>query len=209
VPFFGCAALGDDGGTGFAAAIGAAAVLIGAAIFLGVPTGAPRIYDVWREMLEGGRPAYLVTGDSAFVMLQDITGTEVYLNDYISDDLEKKFPGFHIGSTQREGNYGVDRFSNYTSTADLSIAVGVARPGPTLRPSHHPCNGSSPIVRWVTVAPMEPVSVRRMDASPTTLTTSVVSPISRVTSVVVVSPAFSWMPLRVSFLNPGCGTSNR
>jgi hypothetical protein len=111
----------------FAAVIAVAGVLIGAAIFWGMPARAPRIYDVfWREMLEGGRPVYLVTGDSGFVMLQDITGTEVHLNDYISGELEKKFPGFHIDSTQREGNYGVDRFSNYTSTADLSIAVGVA-----------------------------------------------------------------------------------
>ena len=110
----------------FAPAIAAAAVLMAAAVFWGRPP-APRIYDVfWREMLEPGRPVYLVTGDSGLVMLQDITGTEVHLNDYISGELEKKLPGFRIDSTRREGNYGVDRFSNYTSTADLSIAVGVA-----------------------------------------------------------------------------------
>jgi hypothetical protein len=109
------------------AAIATAVVLIAVAVYLGMQARAPRVYDVfWREILESGRPVYLVTGDSGFVMLQDITGTEVHLNDYISGELEKKFPDFHLDSTRREGNYGVDRFSNYTSTADLSIAVGVA-----------------------------------------------------------------------------------
>jgi hypothetical protein len=108
------------------AVIAAVVVLIAVAVYWGMQA-APRVYDVfWREMLESGRPAYLVTGDSGFVMLQDITGTELHLNDYVSGELEKKFPGFHLDSTRREGNYGVDRFSNYTSTADLSIAVGVA-----------------------------------------------------------------------------------
>jgi hypothetical protein len=109
------------------AVFGAAAILIAVAIYWGMHARAPRVYDVfWREILESGRPVYLVTGDSGFVMLQDITGIEVHLNDYISGELEEKFPGFHIDSARREGSYGVDRFSNYTSTADLSIAVGVA-----------------------------------------------------------------------------------
>jgi hypothetical protein len=109
------------------AAIATAVALIAAAVYWGTQARAPRLYDVfWRQMLESGRPAYLVTGDSGFVMLQDITGTELHLNDYVSGELEKKFPGFHLDSTRREGNYGVDRFSNYTSTADLSIAVGIA-----------------------------------------------------------------------------------
>ena len=103
------------------------AVLLAVAAYWGIEARTPRIYDVfWREMLEGGRPVYLVTGDSGLVMLQDITGKEVHLNDYISGELEEKFPGFRLDSTRREGNYGVDRFSNYTSTADLSIAVAVA-----------------------------------------------------------------------------------
>ena len=108
------------------AVIATVVVLIAVAVYWGMQA-APRVYDVfWREMLESGRPFCLVTGDSGFVMLQDITGTELHLNDYVSGELEKKFPGFHLDSTRREGNYGVDRFSNYTSTADLSIAVGVA-----------------------------------------------------------------------------------
>jgi hypothetical protein len=111
----------------FAAPIAVAAVLVAATIYWGMHARAPGVYDLfWREILARERPVYLVTGDSGFVMLQDITRTELHLNDYISGELEKKFPGFHIDSTPREGNYGVDRFSNYTSTADLSIAVGVA-----------------------------------------------------------------------------------
>jgi hypothetical protein len=109
------------------AAIALTGVLIATATYLNLHARAARLYDVfWRGMLESGRPVHLVTGDSGFVMLQDITGTEVHLNDYIAGELEKKFPGFHIDSTPRDGSYGVDRFSNYTSTADLSIAVGVA-----------------------------------------------------------------------------------
>lgn len=110
-----------------APSIATAVVLIAVAVYWGMQVRAPRVYDVfWREILESGRPVHLVTGDSGLVMLQDITGTEVHLNDYISGELEKKFPGFHLDYTLREGDYGVDRFSNYTSTADLSIAVGVA-----------------------------------------------------------------------------------
>ena len=111
----------------FAAPIAVAAVLFAVTIYWGMHARAPGVYDLfWHEMLASERPAYLVTGDSGFVMLQDITGTELHLNDYISGELEKKFPGFHIDSTRREGSYGLDRFSNYTSTADLSIAVGMA-----------------------------------------------------------------------------------
>jgi hypothetical protein len=87
------------------AVIAAVVVLIAVAVYWGMQA-APRVYDVfWREMLGSGRPAYLVTGDSGFVMLQDITGTELHLNDYVSGELEKKFPGFHLDSTRREGNY--------------------------------------------------------------------------------------------------------
>jgi hypothetical protein len=103
-----------------------AALAVAALGWWGIRSRAPHLYDVfWREVFQSRRAVYLVPGDSGFVMLQDITGADLHLNDYISGDLEKKFPGFHI-DTRGNGSYGVDRFSNYTSTADLAIAVGVA-----------------------------------------------------------------------------------
>lgn len=80
----------------------------------------------WKEIFDRSRPTYVVPGDSGFAMLQDITGTEVHLNDYISGDLEEKFPSFNLADPRSGGSFGPDRFSNYTSTADLSIALNVA-----------------------------------------------------------------------------------
>jgi hypothetical protein len=87
----------------------------------------PEPSDVfWREMFDKARASYVVPGDSGLAMLQDITATEIHLNDYISGELEKKFPHFNLGSSGSNGRYGADRFSNYTSTADLSISLGLA-----------------------------------------------------------------------------------
>lgn len=103
-------------------------LVIGAAVFVFVGTHArsPRAYDAfWKELFDQNRTTYVVPGDSGFAMLQDIVGTEVHLNDYISGDLEEKFPDFNL--TARKGaKFGPDRFSNYTSTADLSITLGIA-----------------------------------------------------------------------------------
>lgn len=81
----------------------------------------------WREVFDQNRTTYLVPGDSGFAMLQDITGKEVHLNDYIAGDLEHEFPDFNLTVSHKGTHFGRDRFANYTSTADLSIALGVAR----------------------------------------------------------------------------------
>jgi hypothetical protein len=80
----------------------------------------------WNEFFSSGRATYLVPGDSGLAMLQDITEVEVHLNDYIAGNLEEKFPALNFALSHKGGSYGVDRFSNYTSTADLSIALGIA-----------------------------------------------------------------------------------
>jgi hypothetical protein len=77
------------------------------------------------EFFSSGRATYLVPGDSGFAMLQDMTGVELHLNDYIAGNLEEKFPALNLALPRKGGSYGVDRFSNYTSTADLSIALGI------------------------------------------------------------------------------------
>jgi hypothetical protein len=103
------------------------AACLGLAIFWGVHAHSLRLYDLfWMELLDRGRSSYVVTGDSGLAMLQDLTGTEVHLNDYISGNLESKFPSLLLKAPGREAGYGAERFSNYTSTADLSIALGIA-----------------------------------------------------------------------------------
>lgn len=104
-------------------------LVIGAAvsIYVEVRARSPRGYDTfWRQILDSSRTTYVVPGDSGFAMLQDISGTQVHLNDYISGDLEEKFPDFNLTS-RKNTRFGPDRFANYTSTADLSITLGVAR----------------------------------------------------------------------------------
>jgi hypothetical protein len=80
----------------------------------------------WKEIFDRNRTTFVVPGDSGFAMLQDIAGTEVHLNDYISGNLEEKFPNFNLAAPRTGAGFGPDRFSNYTSTADLSISIKVA-----------------------------------------------------------------------------------
>jgi hypothetical protein len=79
----------------------------------------------WQQILDRNRPTFLVPGDSGFSMLQDISGTEVHLNDYISGDFQQKFRGLNL-TARKDARFGPDRFSSYTSTADLAIALGIA-----------------------------------------------------------------------------------
>jgi hypothetical protein len=82
--------------------------------------------EFWREMFESGRPSYIVTGDSGFAMVQEITGREIGLHEYVTGEFKTKFPDLSILQGQN-GSYGVDRFVNFTSTADLNIVVGLSR----------------------------------------------------------------------------------
>lgn len=101
-------------------------VILVAACYASRVFARPSLYTVfWREILDAGRPAHLIAGDSGFAMLQDITGVELHLNDYISGDLAQRFPDLHLAPSSKDGTYGVDRFANFTSTADLSIAIRV------------------------------------------------------------------------------------
>jgi hypothetical protein len=81
----------------------------------------------WREVLNRGSVTYLVPGDSGLAMMQEITGKEIHLSDYIAGDLDEKFQDFNLAAARGGTEYGFDRVSNFTSKADLSIAVGVAK----------------------------------------------------------------------------------
>jgi hypothetical protein len=81
-------------------------------------------YDrFWNELSEPSRTTFIITGDSGFRMLQDFTGKELHLHEYVSGDIESKFPPFNMSRSHNSGSYGAERFANMTSTADLSIAI--------------------------------------------------------------------------------------
>lgn len=80
----------------------------------------------WKQVFDHNRVTYLVPGDSGLAMMQEITGKEVHLSDYIAGDLDEKFQDFNLAAARRGTKYGFDRVSNFTSKADLSIATRVA-----------------------------------------------------------------------------------
>lgn len=79
----------------------------------------------WQSLFNSKQTAYIVTGDSGFALLQDMTGRQIRLADYVNGDLDKWFPTF--GSTQHGtgGHFDADRLSGYTSVADLNGVAGL------------------------------------------------------------------------------------
>jgi len=59
-------------------------------------------------------------------MMQEITGKEVHLSDYIAGNLDEEFHDFNLAAARGGTAYSFDRVSNFTSKADLSIAVGIS-----------------------------------------------------------------------------------
>jgi hypothetical protein len=80
----------------------------------------------WREVFNRGNVTYLVPGDSGLAMMQEITGKEVHLSDYIAGNLDEEFHDFNLAAARGGTAYSFDRVSNFTSKADLSIAVGIS-----------------------------------------------------------------------------------
>ncbi|MDR3737286.1 MAG: hypothetical protein P4L10_17370, partial [Acidobacteriaceae bacterium] len=96
------------------------AACIAIAIYWAVRTRPARINDVfWKEVFDGTRATYLVPGDSGLAMMQEITGKEVHLSDYIAGDLDKEFHDFNLAAARGGTGYGFDRVSYFTSKADL------------------------------------------------------------------------------------------
>ena len=77
----------------------------------------------WNELSDPSRTTFIITSDSGFRMLQEFTGKELHLHNYVSGDIESKFPPFNLSGAHSSGSYGAERFTNLTSTADLSIAI--------------------------------------------------------------------------------------
>jgi hypothetical protein len=77
----------------------------------------------WSTMLDPHRSTYVIAADSGFAVLQDLTGRQVHLHEYVSEDIGTIFPKFDTLHTPENQTYGPERFSNYTSTADLNSVL--------------------------------------------------------------------------------------
>ncbi len=103
-------------------------VCIGAVTYWVWQARAGTLNDIfWREIFNHGSTTYVVPGDSGLAMMQEITGKEVHLNDYIAGDLDEKFQDFNLAAARGGPQYSFDRVSNLTSIPTLFIAVGIAR----------------------------------------------------------------------------------
>lgn len=101
---------------------------IAASVYLQHRSRSSSVCDIfWRQIFSPNRVTYLVPGDSGLAMMQEITGKEIHLNDYIAGDLDEEFQDFNLAAARGVGKYGFDRVSNFTSKADLSIAAGIGR----------------------------------------------------------------------------------
>ena len=103
-------------------------VCVSAGMYWRSQTRSRSIGDIfWREVFDRGNVTYLVPGDSGLAMMQEITGKEVHLSDYIAGNLDDEFHDFNLAAARGGTAYSFDRVSNFTSKADLSIAVGISR----------------------------------------------------------------------------------
>jgi hypothetical protein len=68
-----------------------------------------------------------VTADGGIQLLEDMTGREVHLSNYVNGDMDKWFP--HLDTLKlRDGqDFDADRFSGYTSVADLNAVAEILR----------------------------------------------------------------------------------
>jgi hypothetical protein len=85
----------------------------------------PDVYtEFWNEVLTPGRSNMVVLADSGLGVLQDLTGARIGLHEYafgdtsaISTAFAKRFP---------DVPFGIDRFKNLTSTADIHSLLDIA-----------------------------------------------------------------------------------
>jgi hypothetical protein len=104
------------------------AVCIATPIYLAIHTRSPHLYDLfWEEILDRSRATYIIPADSGFSIMQDISGKEMHLFDYVSGNPESTFPWPNLAKSGKNGAFRVPSLSNLTSTADLAIVAGIAR----------------------------------------------------------------------------------
>lgn len=83
-------------------------------------------HQFWGQMFDPQRSTFVVPADSGLAMLQDLTGQEVHLHEYVTDSLQQSFKDLDVSQHRQAGAFGADRFSNLSSTADLSIVLALA-----------------------------------------------------------------------------------
>lgn len=81
----------------------------------------------WQEVLNAKHTTYVVTADSGIVLLEDMTGHEIHLSEYVNGDLDKWFPQFGKMKWHRDEDFDADRFAHLTSVADLNAVAGILR----------------------------------------------------------------------------------
>jgi len=85
----------------------------------------PDVYtEFWNEVLPPHRPTVVVLADSGIGILQDFTGVRIRLHEYAFGDTTALSKAF----AQRfpEASFGIDRFKNLTSTADIHSLLALA-----------------------------------------------------------------------------------
>lgn len=81
----------------------------------------------WGEVFNSERTSYIVTADGGIELLEDMTGQEIHLPEYVNGDLDKWFPRLNAFKMSDGTYFDADRFSNYTSVADLNAVVEFLR----------------------------------------------------------------------------------
>lgn len=79
----------------------------------------------WQSLFNSKQTTYIVTGDSGFALLQDMTGREIRLSEYVNGDLDKWFPTFGAVQNGSGIHFDADRLAGYTSVADLNAVTGL------------------------------------------------------------------------------------
>ncbi len=81
----------------------------------------------WGEVFNSRRTAYIVTGDSGLALLQELTGREVHLHEYVNGGMDERFSIYKALDPLGSKDTSEDRFADYTSVADLNAVVGFLR----------------------------------------------------------------------------------
>lgn len=90
--------------------------------------GRPEVlfHQFWSEVFDAKRTTYVVTTDSGIAMLQDLSGRYIHLQEYVTNSLQQNLSEFDISPDPQRGRFGVGRFTGFTSTATLDIALRLA-----------------------------------------------------------------------------------
>lgn len=84
----------------------------------------PDVYtEFWNEVLTPGRSNMVVLADSGLGVLQDLTGARIGLHEYAFGDTSALSTAF--AHRYPEASFGIDRFKNLTSTADVHSLLDI------------------------------------------------------------------------------------